>query len=421
MIASSETSLEVIGQHLDWSDQQRRILTANDQATVYYHPDRGYSFEETELPHYHVLHSLDNPHQDVFKLWKQEQNQRDKPSPIVGAWKRVLFYGGWDFTTSVDERTFNLQSFTLFIDLRIPITRELVFTEQRRQQIHSIADLTHDELRYYARQHIFAGFSKLEYYLKGDNDHNAFDVSCTRHHVMDWNFVGTPRSRPNKWWIQPCHFVENDSNASHNNHKIKKKKQWKEWAFARDFAGQYYYCEQWEQLTVPDTNPVTQTFQKETFILALRLKSNKATNKDGMLIVIDNEFNYIVSQRSSLPLLECLPKPNSLVELIDTAVAQNDVKMARTWLGSIQGGHGHVHVNGVDNVTHNSWTINTSIDFWNQDTSLLQAGDVVINGETVEDCQIVWNNEEWVVFESSCESVEELRRLFNCLHLRRRQ
>jgi hypothetical protein len=55
---------------------------------------------------------------------------------------------------------------------------------------------------------------------------------CTRHHCIDWNYVGTPRPRPNKWWVE-----------MHPDKDI-----WKEWAYATDDHGQHYYMERWERL-----------------------------------------------------------------------------------------------------------------------------------------------------------------------------
>lgn len=58
--------------------------------------------------------------------------------------------------------------------------------------------LSDDELKLLARRHCFSGYSLL----------NAGPWSlqnppvCTRHHCMDWNFIGKMRPRPNKWRIE---------------------------------------------------------------------------------------------------------------------------------------------------------------------------------------------------------------------------
>lgn len=115
-----------------------------------------------------------------------------------------------------------------------------------------------DQLQYYARQHVFAGFSRI---VTNDSEqlHPVwfFPACCTRHHCIDWNYVGTPRSRPNKWWIESNRDV------------------WKEWAFAQDFAGQCYYCERWERIEDGNSNVV----------VALR-KKQQQNSRDGVIVVV---------------------------------------------------------------------------------------------------------------------------------------
>lgn len=83
---------------------------------------------------------------------------------------------------------------------------------------------------------------------------------CTRFHCIDWNFVGVPRPLPNKWWVEMA----------------QDKQKWKEWVYATNEDGQYYYCEHWQRLERGDSNEVT---------LALR-KSPSAEEPDGILVVV---------------------------------------------------------------------------------------------------------------------------------------
>jgi hypothetical protein len=410
-----ESIKHIIDKHLDWSEKQRRILTANGQADDFFRPGRGFAFETSSLPHYFLMNqSLDN--RLVFRKWKREQDEAivtktTPPSPIAGAWTRVLFYGGWEFTTHAEEITYNLQTNTLFIDLRIPKTRDQVLSHvMGSSNISSVNDLDADQLRYYARVHVFAGHSKLQYHGNDDKS-TPFPWSCTRHHVMDWNFVGKARTRPNQWWID-MKPTSGDTAAN----------AWKEWAFATDFAGQHYYCEQWERITgstYPGGRCEAGDASENVRPRMLALRMNKNDQKmDGILIIIGNEFNYCFCQRSNL-LSQSSESHASLVSLVDDAVERGDLNMARQWLGSVQGGHGQVHTL-QDNVTHNSWTIDAAIDFWKQGTSLIEPGDVIVNGSTVEDCTVTWNGDDWSVFESSMDSIGSLVQLFGCLQMRRR-
>ena len=101
---------------LQWSDKQRRILTANGRAEEYYSAERGFAFEPEELPHCYFRIG-----RSMFREWKQQQQQHC--GIIVGAWKRPLFVGGWEHSTDQEEYVFNFQTHTLFVDLRIPTLR----------------------------------------------------------------------------------------------------------------------------------------------------------------------------------------------------------------------------------------------------------------------------------------------------------
>ena len=41
--------------HLDWTAKQGRILTANGRANEYYCQERGFPYQEEELPHYYLM------------------------------------------------------------------------------------------------------------------------------------------------------------------------------------------------------------------------------------------------------------------------------------------------------------------------------------------------------------------------------
>lgn len=369
--AASEAHEVLVKMHLGWSDKQRRILTANGNAERFYSQDRGFAFAETELPHYHLLKNGAMSTHAIFQQWITEDAAHNLP--IVGAWTRRLFFGGWEHSTDLDEHTFNLQTKTLFIDLRIPCTRSLLFTNDTA--IQSLNDLSALQLALYARQHVFAGYSRLDLTAKAHNRTKTsaqFDHCCVRHHCIDWNFVGTPRSRPNKWWIE---MNANDENI------------WKEWAFATDDHGQNYYCERWERLE-----------SGKLPILAMR----KTSGRDGILIVIGDHFVYCLDREVTQPQFKAHAEgASSLVSLVDAALRTGDLDTARAWL-SIQGGHGRVS---------QGWLLDRCIEFWKEGSALWTEADVAVRGESMQDCTVLWNGEPWLVVECSMSSADEVRQL----------
>ena len=225
--------------HLDWSSKQGRILTANGLATKYYTAERGFPFEENDCPHSLLLQGVTH---ETFRKWSVS------PTSICGVWNRPLFSGAWEHSTDKDEIVFNVQTNSLFVDLRIPRTRKIVLSAE----VSSLSDLSDTELRYFARQHVFGGFSRVT--VEKDNE------VCTRHHCIDWNFVGAPRPRPNKWWIE----MHSSKNA------------WKEWAYAKDDFDQQYYVERWER---------RDGGHDDGFRLALR-KAKNEEGQDGLIVAV---------------------------------------------------------------------------------------------------------------------------------------
>lgn len=357
-MASSQSTLESLQQsHLDWTSKQGRILTADGRANEFYCEERGFSFDEQELPHYRLLQH-DTSFDDYIPTI----------SPISGAWSRTYFIGGWDYSCQRDETVYNVQTNSLFVDLRIPSTRHQVLPSNAT----SLQDYTNVELRLYARQHVFGGLSVVSM-------ENKRPV-CVRHHCLDWNFVGTPRPRPNKWWIEPM------------NKEVDK---WKEWAYATDGYGQHYYCEQWERLEGGDSsNSVT---------LALRKERVDKHDDDGILVVVGNHFNYIRGKAlaSKKPQYEGC---TSLVALVDAALEAGDRETALEWLGRIQAGHGRIT---------DEWRIDCAIESWKEGTLLFEKGDITVEVGTLDECRVVWNGERWNVFDSNVENkVQQVQDLF---------
>jgi hypothetical protein len=379
-MASSEELDATVERHLDWSDKQRRILTANDRADSFYTVERGFAFTAQELPHYHLLKSTTHA---VFDEWKTQTPK----NPIVGAWKRPLFYGGWENSTDQDERVYNVQTHTLFIDLRIPTTKNRLFGAISTSPAQSLQDLTAVELRYYARQHCFAGYSFPSVKTTDDSNNNKpsslfFDACYARHHCIDWNFCGAGRSRPNKWWVEIEPTTRN---------------LWKEWAFATDDAAQQYYCERWERLPGAAADGPVVALRKSAAAAA----SSGSEVGDGVIVVVGNHFNYCLS-RQGVP---CQPPDGtgSLVGLVDAAVENGDLEAARAWL-SMQGGHGTIST---------GWTIDAAIEFWKEGTALWSKSDVIVQGTSIDDCHVLWKGELWDVFECNLATPEDLQALLH--------
>lgn len=341
--------LEVVYEkHLDWTATQGRCLTGGGRAEELYTADRGYPFTDSELPHFHLLQGDTRA---VFAKWVSTKT----PAALVtGAWNRPLFCGGWDHTTDRDDRVYNLQSHNLFVDLRIPRTREKVFNDTCK----SLIELTPLQLRLFARQHVFAGFAVM-------GEENGQPL-CTRHHCIDWNFVGHSRPRPNKWWI---HMNEDHS-------------QWKESSYATDERGQYYYFERWERRS---DSPA------DGHRVALRKSCTE--DRDGIFVLVGDHFNYVLARR--LTGKEKDYGQTSLVALVDAAVDANDLETARNYL-SMEAGHGTVS---------SGWKLDCAIPHWKEGTILLwDRASILIQGNS----QIVWGDESWDVLDNSFQTLKEL-------------
>lgn len=69
----------------------------------------------------------------------------------------------------------NLQTPSIFIDMRIPYKTGL-------PHVTSLSDMNLGQLQLFARRHAFAGYTKVDLI-------DGIPVA-TRHHAIDWNFVG---------------------------------------------------------------------------------------------------------------------------------------------------------------------------------------------------------------------------------------
>lgn len=96
----------------------------------------------------------------------------------------AISLGGWQESNAHDTSAFNLQTPSLFIDLRIPTSRPHL--SSRFTSLDQCDALT---LRILARQHCFAGYTRPEY-IQRYTPKRVF----TRHHVRPVHIPSTPFS-----------------------------------------------------------------------------------------------------------------------------------------------------------------------------------------------------------------------------------
>ena len=386
---------------LDWTAKQGRILTDEGKAIEHYCSERGFPFASNELPHYHLENGDSH---DVFHSWAAEaassssRLDQEDHSPIVGAWSRPLFTGTWEHSTDKEETVYNIQTRSLFIDLRIPTGKPVERWENlldgdndrncsSRQAFEAMSD---QDLRLYARQHVFAGYSVISQEKNSGNEEmsNNFPL-CTRHHCIDWNYVsGKPRPRPNKWYIEG-----RNSSGKTSFHT------WKEWSYATGENGQCYYWEKWERISGDELG--------QGLRLAMRKKKN--SYNDAILVAVGDHFNYIVG-RQSLDLHTRFKDVSNTVELVDKSLQNGDRDTAISHL-SLAGGHGTIS---------SGWKIDCALQPWQHGKNVfdcLQCSssneEVKVNGSDNTDCmtwEVVIGNDSWDVYECSL-SRHELQQL----------
>jgi len=358
----------------NWTWKQGRILTCNGQATTFYTRERGFPFETDELPHHHLLANDTN---EKFEEWiKEGEKEQKEKIPICGVYSRPIFVGGFEHSTNHDEVVYNVQTHSLFIDLRIPRLGMKLF-----QNVKGLDSMTHEDIKLYARRHVFAGYTR---FVNGGKEENGVEQRpiCTRHHCMDWNFVGVPRPRPNKWYVElsPCGNT------------------WKELAFAKDNYDQHYYWERWDRLARDGHDGNN---SNGGLVLALR-RDRDSNNKmrDGVIVIVGDHFNYMYDR--VLRGNETTYAQSSLVDLVDAAIDAGDRSTAESYL-SIDAGHGRISI---------GWKIDCAIQPWKQHTRLFDDGSVVVHGSDVESCRILLDGVSYKVYESSV-GIKELEMLFH--------
>lgn len=278
---------------LDWSSKQGRILTGGGKATALYTAERGFPFDASELPHHHL--SNGNTH-EVFARWRNSDVSgpchQDAGAWLTGAWGRSIFVGGSEHTDEQSESCFNLQSPTLFIDIRIPKRHGVEFAS-------SVAQLSDEQLRLLSRQHAFSGFTRRS--VGDDSIADGLDVGaliCTRHHIIDWNYLGVPRPRPNKWLAEPIEGTDggdvdgNGGSSAAVAAAAGSVSKWKEWSYARGDHGQSYYMEQWYSLDGEALDGSAAAGGGRALLAMRATKESVAgEGRDACVVVVGDRFN----------------------------------------------------------------------------------------------------------------------------------
>lgn len=393
---------------MDWTSKQGRILTANGKSASYYTAARGFPYLDIDLPHHHLINNTTDTFLDWAKGSQGESQSQDelegkrKPNdkhdrkqyPICGAFCRPLFVGGWEHSTDEEENVYNVQTNTLFIDIRIPKLGRLLMKNANGSTcgddggggVKGLSQLSDEQLKLYARRHAFAGYTKL--YTESIDGTGVCRDFCVRHHCIDWNFVGIPRNRPNKWYVE---MEPTD------------KKVWKELAYAKDNFGQHYYLERWERYERDGMG--------NGLVLALRRdkKENDPNHRDGIIVAVGDHFNYIFGRNESL--IDTLlskegatqyKNKGNTVALIDEAVDNGDRELAEEFL-SIDAGHGCIS---------KGWKIDASTQPWKEGTSLFGSGvDVSIQGSGMgPGSKIAIGEHTYTIYESNI-TAEEFKQI----------
>ena len=259
---------------LQWSSKQGAILTGEGALLRLSQP--GEDYDESDLPHYHLRQR--NTRQ-TFAAWL-EGNRRSLA--VVGCWSRPLFAGGWQEDSDRETEAYNLQTPSIFVDMRFPLQRP---TELLRSAgCTSTAQCSPEQLRLLARQHCFAGYS-----LPGEAHPRTF----TRHHIIDWNYHPSfPRPRPNRWFVQ-C----SPDGASFKEHST-----------VRDEDGVPVYFERWQRRTGDAGGEKYLAMRRDSECPAVAERKGRAPSRDAVLVVVGGHFAMAVN-RAVFPTFAGCPGP----------------------------------------------------------------------------------------------------------------
>jgi hypothetical protein len=344
---------------LGWSDKQGAILTGGGELAKRSTP--GVDFVESDLPHY-LLAAKRTRKQ--FSQWLQENRRSFE---IVGCWSRPIFAGGWNESSLNDTEAFNLQTPSMFIDMRIPLQRPTAHLKMRG----TLSNCTDEELRILARQHCFAGYSLPI------PDPQGGPVHFVRHHVIDWNYHPSfPRNRPNRWWIttdvdeRRALFGEAAFPST-----------FKEFSFARDKYGIPVYFERWARRPADSGGTKYLALRRKVGCPIAAKERGVVVKRDAILIVVGNHFAICIDRPQPQQMLPGAPGPGGPAYL-DYAVMTKNRDAAMKFL-ELEGSYGHVWTNASaeklqSDVFKPNWYIKRSTQPWKEGQRLFREDDAAV-------------------------------------------
>lgn len=382
---------------LDWSAIQAHIVTGGGQLQA--RSELGRDYEESDLPHFY-LRNLKTHKQ--FQEWLS-QGDTARSNLLCGCWYRPIFAGGGKQDTDRETEAFNLQTPSIFIDMRIPRLRP---TEHLRSR-SSLSECTNDELRIISRQHCFAGYT-----LPSHDGSQCF----TRHHVIDWNYHPRfPRPRPNKW--SAALSVDRAS--------------FMEYSFVQGSDGKPVYYEQWLRRSGDSEGRKYFACRKSgtdfRSLPASHTSSNDACGdeRDAVFIIVGNYFCIAIDRPTPLPPFTSCTGPagpvlidQTLLPSLDDAAACERRESCVRYL-DLEGSFGRVRNVYADlfgalpdgTYTGCTFIIDRSTHPWREGKSLFDAADsrpvkLVTHGVTGTVVGIEWRGGLWDVLENSFSAVE---------------
>lgn len=247
-----------------WQQNQGYIVTGGGQVVLF--SESGKDFSDSDLPHYLLHH---NQSHETFRAWLKA-NRRS--SSVIGCWSRPIFAGGWRESSFHDTSAYNLQTPSLFIDMRFPTKQP----STRIQSLGSLCACSIADLRVLAQQHCFAGYSLPDtprqngpIQLNSDK-HPTF----TRHHIIDWNLHPLfPRKRPNCWWVEVSDET-NDGDGSFKEHS----------SVRNPATGLPVYFERWARIP-PFPKQKTKYFA-----------ARKLGGRDAVIIIVGDHFALAIDR-----------------------------------------------------------------------------------------------------------------------------
>lgn len=347
-----------MSQHLNWSANQGHIITGAGTINKLLLPNIDYR-DPQNLPHHYLNKKT---YWETFWKWKMKGRRSDM---IVGAWSRPIAAGGWLESGEADTVAYNLQTPSLFADIRFPTTMPGNIAYRG-----SLSQCTDEELRYLSRQHCFAGYSLLD---KAEDKKNG---QFTRYHIIDWNYHPSfPRPRPNRWRAE-C----NEDNSS-----------FKEYSVAKDDHGVPVYFERWARY------PNDSNGQKYLVAWSSRSNPSSPAARESLLIIVGQHFAFVRDRSVPFPSFQGATGPGGPA-LVDFALNNNMREEAEAYL-DLEGSYGRIR-------SDLTWIIERSTHPWRSNTPLFNSGDITLIVENGKISALQWLKLEFVLFECSFTNVE---------------